>query len=308
MTVYHLLVYFSLLVFVAAVIARMVWIARMPVHLRWELYPVPHEKGRAKYGGSAAEEVDWWTKPRKVDRLGELSVMIPEILFLRGVWEHNRPLWLGSFTLHFGLYLLIGELGMFVLAGIISAAGAVGFLYNLILSLTTVLAWSGCIIGILGAVMMLIKRLSDPRLKAYTNASHLFNLILLGAIYVTGLIWVASDAGYSAKIAGFFEALISVGVMPSLPGIGIWHIGVVLFFFIYFPFTHMTHAFVKYFTYHDIRWEDEPNLPGGKLQSKIEKLMNQPVTWAAPHVNADGRKTWVEIATETGEVKKEKSE
>ena len=27
-------------------------LAKMPVHLRWDLYPIPHEKGRAHYGGS----------------------------------------------------------------------------------------------------------------------------------------------------------------------------------------------------------------------------------------------------------------
>ncbi len=308
MTVFHLLVYFALLVFLAAVIARMVRIARLPIHLRWELYPVPHEKGRAHYGGSILEEVDWWTKPRKVNRVGELSVMIPEIIFLKGVWEHNRPLWFGSFTLHFGLYLLIGELGLFVVAGILSIAGVTGGLFGLILSLTRILAWAGCIIGAIGAIIMTIKRLTDLKLRSYTTASHVFNLIILGAIYITGFLWVATDADYSANVAAFFAAWMSVGAMPSLPGIGVWHIGVVLFFLIYFPFTHMTHAFVKYFTYHDVRWEDEPNLPGGKLQPKIEQLVNQPVTWAAPHINADGRKNWVEIISETGEVKKEKAE
>ncbi len=29
--------------------------AAMPLHLRWELYPVAHEKGRASYGGSYIE-------------------------------------------------------------------------------------------------------------------------------------------------------------------------------------------------------------------------------------------------------------
>jgi len=40
--------------------------ATMPAHLRWELYPVAHEMGRASYGGSYFEEVDWWTRPRQV--------------------------------------------------------------------------------------------------------------------------------------------------------------------------------------------------------------------------------------------------
>ncbi|UCC59921.1 MAG: nitrate reductase, partial [Dehalococcoidia bacterium] len=43
---------------------RSIKYALMPVHLRWELYPVPHEEG-SKYGGSYLEELEWWTKPRR---------------------------------------------------------------------------------------------------------------------------------------------------------------------------------------------------------------------------------------------------
>ncbi len=34
----------------------------MPIHLRWELYPVPHEAGKAEYGGGYLEETSWWSK------------------------------------------------------------------------------------------------------------------------------------------------------------------------------------------------------------------------------------------------------
>ncbi|HEX7344020.1 MAG TPA: hypothetical protein VF398_07135, partial [bacterium] len=124
MTIWNLFAYLSLTVFLAAVVTRIVRIARLPVHLRWELYPVPHERGRARYGGSILEEVDWWTKPRHVDRMGELAVMIPEILLLKGVWEHNRKLWWGSFPLHFGLYLLIGALGLLAINALLVIFGA----------------------------------------------------------------------------------------------------------------------------------------------------------------------------------------
>lgn len=300
MTVFYLLIYFSLLVFASAVIARIIRIARMPLHLRWELYPVPHEKGRARYGGSTLEEVDWWTKPRKVDRLAELGVMIPEILFLKGVWEHNRPLWFSSFTLHFGLYLLIAELGFLALAGLLTLAGLEAGIMIFLSGLIQVLAWAGCIIGAVGATLMLIKRLTDRRMRSYSTPSHFFNLLLLEAIYVTGFVWVIIDPGYAPHLVDFFAGWMSASALPVFPLIGYWHVGFVLFFFVYFPFTHMTHAFVKWFTYHDVRWEDEPNLPGGKLQAEIDELEKQVVTWAAPHVKADGKKTWVDIASETG--------
>jgi nitrate reductase gamma subunit len=303
MSVLNLLVYASLLVFLVAVIARIIRIVKMPVHLRWELYPLPHEKGRASYGGSIMEEVDWWTKSREHSQIGTLAAMIPEIIFLKGVWEHNRSLWFGSWTLHFGLYLLIGELCLLVLAGIFQLTGISDALLGVVLSIVPIFAWVGCILGLIGVAVMSVKRLTDRKLKMYTNTSHILNLLLLGAIYLTGLLWIAGNAGYSGDVASVFAAWMTLASAPALPAMGYWHIGFVLFFLVYFPFTHMTHAFVKYFTYHDIRWEDTPNVAGGKLGKKIEKLVNQPVTWAAPHINADGRKTWADIATESGEEK-----
>ena len=54
---------------------RTVKMASLPVHLRWELSPVPHEKGRGAYGGSYLETVDWWTKPREKDLVSEVVYM-----------------------------------------------------------------------------------------------------------------------------------------------------------------------------------------------------------------------------------------
>jgi nitrate reductase gamma subunit len=302
---FHIYAYLALLVFLSAVLIRIVRIARLPVHLRWELYPVPHEKGRAHYGGSILEEVDWWTKPRRVDRIGELAAMITEILLLKGVWEHNRKLWFGSFPLHFGLYLLIGALGLLAVNALLVVLGALNPPVIQILSAAAkTLAWAGYVFGCIGAAVMLYWRLGDRKLKLYNNAGHFFNLFLLGMISLTGLIWMATDSIYTIKISDFLARLMSPGEGMRLGAMGVWHLGLVLFFFLYFPFTHMTHAFVKYFTYHDIRWEDTPNLPGGKLQAKIEKLENQPVTWAAAHIGADGRKNWGDLAAESGEVKK----
>ena len=70
----------------------------------------------------------------------------------------------------------------------------------------------------------------------------------------------------------------------------------------YIPLTHMSHFVGKYFAYHAIRWNDTPNLRGGMQEAKIHKLLAQPINWAAPHIRGDGKKTWVDAATE--EVKK----
>jgi nitrate reductase gamma subunit len=75
-------------------IAYRTWaIVKLPLHLRWELAPIPHEKGKARYGGSYLEEYEWWTKPRHRSHVSPMMYMAREILLLRGVWQHNRGLW-----------------------------------------------------------------------------------------------------------------------------------------------------------------------------------------------------------------------
>jgi hypothetical protein len=82
-----------------------------------------------------------------------------------------------------------------------------------------------------------------------------------------------------------------------MPAIAYLHIYTALLFIAYLPFTHMTHFITKYFTYHSVRWEDAANTPENKMQDKIMSYLNQTVTWAAPHIGADGTKTWLAIAS-----------
>jgi len=282
------------LVFFCAVVSRAARIARMPVHLRWELYPVPHEKERARYGGSILEEVNWWTKKPQHNPFGQWAVMIPEIFLLKGVWEHHRSLWWGSYPLHLGLYLLSGNIGLLALNTVLDYFG-VSLL--VILSLVGVIAWAGCAVGTIGSLIMLYKRLFDPRLIPFSNAAHYFNILILGSIYGAGLWWLATDASFVSHISGFYAGLIQPSQAVSLPLAAWIHIGLALFFILYMPFTHMSHFFTKYFLYHSVKWEDTPNLPGKGIQEKVTPYLMKTVTWAAPHIGADGKKNWVDIVT-----------
>jgi hypothetical protein len=73
----------------------------------------------------------------------------------------------------------------------------------------------------------------------------------------------------------------------------------------YIPLTHMSHFFTKWFMYHDIRWSDEPNFRGSKIERQIAEVMKYPVSWSAPHIRGDGKKTWVDVATSGVEESKE---
>ena len=113
----------AFVVFVVAVAARIVRILSLPVHLRWELYPVAHERN-ASYGGSFFEDLDGSKRPRDHARLGTLRVMVPEILLLHGVYSHNRSLWRRSYPFHVGLYASAAFLALLLTSAVLQAAGA----------------------------------------------------------------------------------------------------------------------------------------------------------------------------------------
>ncbi len=299
--------YLAFFIFGVAMIYRAVRIAATPVHLRWELYPVPHEAGgKAKYGGSYLEELNWWQNKTSGSKIGELTVMIPEIVFLKGVWESNRGLWFWSWGFHMGLYLGIVAFVAVIFGLIVGVESSLGQIVGTLTSFAVII---GYILGALGTLGMLIKRFTDNKLKPFTSIGAIFNLLFILAIFVTGLgaVYLFGGDGYVGQLQGFCTTLIGSTAAMLPTGIMVWHLAVVLLFLLYMPFTHMAHMVLKYFTYHDIRWNDKPNLRGSKMEKKIGEVLQYKPTWAAKHINADGKKNWVDIATEEIDKKDEKA-
>jgi nitrate reductase gamma subunit len=65
----------------------------------------------------------------------------------------------------------------------------------------------------------------------------------------------------------------------------------------YIPFTHMSHFVGKYFTYHAVRWDDAASTPGSALERRMAGYLTYRPTWSAPHVGADGTRTWADVVT-----------
>ena len=63
-----------------------------------------------------------------------------------------------------------------------------------------------------------------------------------------------------------------------------------------------THFVGKYFTYHKVRWQDEPNRRGSGIEKAILKALNTKQDWAAPHIKTGA--TWADAATEPGNDRK----
>ena len=303
-----ILAYASIAVFVVAVVWRAITIARLPIHLRWELYPVAHEKGRASYGGSYLEESDWWTKPRKSSLLGELKVMVPEILLLAGVREHNRSHWLRTFPFHFGLYLIGGLAALLLFGGLVTVLGGdvspnAGLLGSGLYHLTYVVGYAGLGLGLTGSIALLVRRTLDADYREYTKKGDYFNLVFfIVTMSVALLAHLTQDPSFSA-LRTFSAQMITLDLSSIGTTIGagsqllVLEIVLACLLIAYIPLTHMSHFFTKYFMYHDIRWSDEPSFKGGKIERRVTEVLRYPVSWSAPHIRGDGKKTWVDVAT-----------
>jgi len=278
------------------VVARFLMWRKMPLHLRWELYPVAHEGKRAAHGGSYLEETDWWKKPREKSMWGELKVMVPEILFLAALREHNPSQWIRSFPFHFGLYLVIGctvLMGLTGLFGIESAA----LRYAVV-----VLGVGGMVLALLGALGLLQRRLMNAEYRDFTSASDIFNLLFFVVAFGCAFLhFVLADLDFArtqAVVTGlvtFGPVSAGVEVISPLTSATVILLAVLM---AYIPLTHMSHFVGKFFAYHAIRWDDQPNLRGSEYEPVIQKQLGQRVSWAAPHIQGEGKKTWVDLATE----------
>jgi nitrate reductase gamma subunit len=302
----YLIAYLGIAIFLAAVVARIVSWAKMPMHLRWELYPVAHEAGKVDYGGSYLEDSEWWKKPRHKSILGELKVMVPEILFLVALKEHNPKMWWRSFPFHFGIYLVIASTVLMGINGILRMLypqileGASGSLLQLGI---VALGVTGLILGIIGAVGLLHRRMVVWELRDYSAPADFFNLIFFVVVFgvaLAGFLILKLDffAGVTALIGNMITFQ-----MVATPGSGsavllpMFSAVLMSLLLAYIPLTHMSHFVGKYFAYHSIRWNDEPNLPGSKQEEVIKRALGQHVSWSAPHIQGQGKKTWVDLAT-----------
>jgi nitrate reductase gamma subunit len=271
--------------------------AKAPLHLRWEIYPVPHEAPqRAAHGGSYFEDSNWWTVKRKFNVVGELATMLPEMILLKGLWEFNRRLWRVSFLFHFGLYLLIGTIGLVLTTTVLTLCVPGAGLAAVLAVVYRVTAGLGVVLVLAGAIGLLLRRLTDKGLRNYTAPADIFNLLFF--LVTLGVL----AGGYLSRPAGMSVQKIVRGVLTFDTAVSVpplFAVGLILgaALMAYIPLTHMSHFIAKYFTYHNVRWDDAPNLKGGRIEAKLAEYLAYRPNWSAAHMGADGTRTWVDIAT-----------
>ncbi len=302
MTGIQLFTYFAFLVAFIAILRKVLRYATAPESMRWELYPVPHEKGRAEYGGSYFEELDWWTKERETDLFNELKEMFSEIVFLKGIFHHNKKVWNSSFPFHFGLYMTIGWLVLLMTGGILEAFFGMtvdsqgGFFSTAVYYLTIPLGFGGLALAGLGAFGLFIWRSTDKTQKKFNAPIDFFNLI---AFTVTAAVALAASIMYDPTFSflrSYTGSLLTFSAISSPNVLLTAEIILLAFLTLLIPITKMSHFVAKYFLYHSVRWNDQNNERGSKIEKNILELLNKQVGWSADHIRTG--KTWGEVITE----------
>ncbi len=258
--------------------ARAFWkFSRLSTHSRFDLYPVPKEGGdKAKYGGSYFEQPEWWTKERHTSLGSETVDIMKEMLFIRKLFINQRSLWWGSFLFHGGIYVMF--------AWSILLIPAAFWQPPVFLAIVNVVGVIGFACATFGAVFLLIRRIVDESSRVFTTPVDYFNLILILLVLVTGIVsWttVASPVQIAHDVLTF-----DVAQLPTLVAVHFVLLGAML---IYIPLSKMGHYAGKYFCFHRVLWDNDPNTPGSKVEQKVrESAANPPTThWDAPHTKPE---------------------
>ncbi len=300
-TIFYLLGYLALIGFIVTSFLKIrAYMSKTPSHIRWELYPIPHEGKRAAYGGSYMEEVNWWEHKHTVDHMGDIYFLLREILFLEATFHHNRPLWYRTYPFHVGLYLLMGGAIILVIAAILRLLGCSpdGWLIGLIYWFIQIMSFVGCVCLLYGGIGLMVRRLTDEGLRMFSTFEHFFSIGLFAMFGLTGLITWLTNASFASCAGDFVYNALTLNFVGVGSGGFIVHMLLGFFLMILIPVSFMSHILLKYFLYHDIRWEDIATCTSTKRQAVINDILQYKCTWAAPHINPKGEdKTWVQVAT-----------
>lgn len=295
----QIITYLCILVFFTFLILKARSYARYPLHLRWELHPVAHEEHRA-YGGSYLEEPEWWARPRRKSLIGEISFMIREIFFFRECFMRNRSLWFVSYPLHMGVYLWAMWFFLLIWGTVLNFTGApvtgesTAVFGKITYWVTVVVGVLSFVLGTFGSIGLVVQRLARESLRMYSSIADYFNLICLAAVFGSGLCaWYLNDRGFD-DMRRYVENLIAFNRLTNMNPATAIHITLTALFIAYLPFTRMIHFVAKYFAFHNVRWDDEPNNRGSRLERQLENLFKQPITWSAPHIES---KKWSQLGS-----------
>jgi nitrate reductase gamma subunit len=284
--------YFAYMFIVAMYTVKIVRYLSLPVHLRWELYPVIHEEKRGR--GSCFEEMEWWTRARRKSHIRGVIYLLKEYLHLGEYFKRHFSYWIVLYPWHVGFVLIIlfhilcFLCGVFMAAGLDISRDSAGVSGRVLYYVVIVVGGASFISGSIGSIGLPFKRLYDRNLRLYATPLNYVSYLLTSMVFLTGLYaWGIVDPTLS-EYREFWRGLVTFSYISVEPASAA-HIITFNVFLIYLPYTRSMHYITRFFAFFFIRWDDEPNVRGCKLEKELIKLQDQKVTWAGPHIGPGNR-------------------
>ncbi len=217
---YYITPYIALVVFVGGIAYQLYrWQQKSPVTAHLSLFPRPQS------------------------RLGRLVDALVDMFTLKGLLKVNKPLWVGGFTMHLGLLLvLVGHIRAFTdfyfLWGLLQWGEEQQHLFS---------AVAGTIAGTLFALPLfyLLARRWSGAVKWLSTPEDFLVLFLLLGIAVTGFHMRLLQEVDVRELHRFFGGLASFRWQPAPVSTGaafIYHFALVQFLMVYFPFSKLSHT------------------------------------------------------------------
>jgi len=235
--------YFFIVFLYALKIARYL---RMPVNLRWELYPLGFKE--------------------KLKFLGEY-------LIFSEYFKRKKTYWLFLYPWHVGFVGLI----LFHLLCFLSSL----FGREALFRITALVGIISFLSGLFGGIGLFIKRLKDQDLRPYTSFTHFFTYIFTILLFSSGLLAYflePSLEGYRR----FWERLLRFDFVKVSDGLA-FHLLIFSLFLMYLPFTSSVHYLTKILGFFLIRWDNKPMRKGGRIEKLMERQLQRKISWSGPH-------------------------
>jgi nitrate reductase gamma subunit len=192
------------------------------------------------------------------------------------------------------LLLLLGS--VLSLVGL-SVGPEVGTLGMIIHYVTIPIGYAGLVLTGIGALGLLVWRVTDRNQRPYNAPAEYFNLIFFDLVIAVALIaQLIADPGFIV-VRQYMASLVTFSAPPALSGWLTAEIVLVSLIIMYVPISRMSHFVAKYFLYHSVRWNDEANMRGSKIEKRILELLNNKVGWSAPHIQTG--QPWAKVVKET---------
>jgi len=149
-----------------------------------------------------------------------------------------------------------------------------------------------------GALGLLVKRIVDSSMREYTSKVDYFNLLFILAVLITGLAALSLDHFFELA-RKYMISIVCFQITSSveLPPVTILHVILLQLLWIYIPYSKMSHFLGKWFTYHKVLWDDEPNIKGGRIESRVKEIVRgYKIPWSGSHMKKD--RSWLENVSE----------